>query len=177
MSEFDASIMDDATFRDIEGVDPGWTDPNQPNPPIPRDGPIVTRIEGPWGVPYVDGLEDPFEPTGLLAPSKDPQMDQPDIGWQMGPGDYEGAFRTRGPVRAWGHEISGGIWGDQALGRTMRFPVNIPDRYDVNGVWVGDYRDQLAYNLAVNNLPQFTEANAVEDLVTWEPPKFAGYEA
>lgn len=169
--------VDDAVFRDIEGVTPDWTNPNLPNPPIPRDEPIVTRIEGPWGVPWLDGQEDPFEPSGLLAPSKNPQIDEPDVGWSMPPGDYQGAFRTKGPVRAWGHEPSGGLWGDQALGRTMRFPVNVPDRYDANGVWVGDYRDQLAYNVAVNKMPSFTDTDAIEDLVTWEPPKFGGYGA
>lgn len=166
---------EDFVWRDLPATDPGWESPDTPNPPIPRTQPIETRIEGPWGLPWMEGLEQPNAPTGLSRPSKDPQIDQPDVGGVIGPGPYRGEYRTRGPVEAWGHEPSGGVWGDQAIGRTMRFPVNIPDRYDANGVWVGDYRDSLAQTVAVNNMPSFTEANAIEDLITWVPPSFSGY--
>jgi hypothetical protein len=162
------------TWRDLEGNQPEYNSGDKPNPPLTSE-PITTRIEGPWGLPWLDGLEDPAAPTGLTVTSPNPQIDQPDIGGVIGPGDFEGAFRTRGPVQAWGLEPSGGLWGDQAIGRTMRFPVNIPDRYDANGVWVGDYRDSLAGQLAANAQPAFTETDSVEDLITWVPPSFTGY--
>ena len=162
-------------WRDLPATNPGWESGDTPNPPIPRSEPIETRLEGPWGLPWMDGLETPSIPTGLLKPSPDPQMDRPDVGGVIGPGAYQGAFRTRGPVQAWSHEPSGGLTGDQAIGRTMRFPVNVPDRYDAAGVWVGDYRDLLAGQLIANNQPTFTEANSIEDLISWVPPRFAGY--
>lgn len=157
------------TFRDLIGEDPHWPmgAPDQPNAPLPRDEPVYTRIEGPWGLPWVEGLEDPNAPSGLLKPTADPQIDVPDVGWAMPPGDYAGEYRTSGPVQQFGLEPSGGLSGDQAIGRTMRFPVNIPDRYDVNGVHVGDYRDLLIGSLAVNNLPSFSDTMVIEDLVLW----------
>jgi len=165
-----------STWRDIEAVDPSWDQPNEPNPPIPAE-PITTRLEGPWGVPWIDGLEDPTATTGLARPSQEPSMPVVDTGWEMPPGDYRGEYRTRGPIQAFGHEVSGGLWGDQAIGRTMRFPINIPDRYDANGVWVGDYRDSLAAQLAANDSPAFSDYNSIDDLVTWTgPPAFAGWE-
>ena len=166
-----------STWRDIEGVDPAWNQPNEPNPPLPRSEPIVTRFEGPWGVPWIEGLEDPKSPSGLTAPTVNPGLDTPDVGWDMPPGDYRGEYRTRGPVQAWGHETSGGLWGNQAVGRTMRFPANIPDRYDANGVWVGDYRDSLAAQLIANQTPAFSDVNTIEDLVSWTGPEyFPGWE-
>jgi hypothetical protein len=94
----------------------------------------------------------------------------------MGPGDYRGEYRTQGPVQAWGLEPSGGLLGNQAIGRVMRFPVNVPERYDANGVNVGDYRDLLAGAIAANNAPTFTDANVIEDLVTWTGDQpFAGW--
>ncbi len=165
------------TWRDLEGEDPRYPlgAPDQTGPPIPAT-PVVTAIEGPWGLPWVDGLEEPTVPTGLLRPSAEPQMDTPDVGWAMLPGPYRGEYRTLGPVRAWGLEPSGGLGGDQAVGRTMRFPVNIPERYDANGVHVGDYRDLLAGQLAVNAAPSFTDANVIDDLVLWDGRQdFAGW--
>lgn len=167
----------DWTYRDLEGNDPRWPvgAPDLPNAPIPRDAPIITALEGPWGLPWVEGLENPSAPS-MPKPSADPQMDQPDIGWAMGPGAYRGEYRTLGPVQQFGLEPSGGLSGDQAVGRTMRFPVNIPDRYDVNGVNVGDYRDLLAGTIDMNNLPSFTDMNVVEDLVYWDGNQpFAGW--
>lgn len=170
-----------SVWRDLEGVGPGsvtWN-PDGPNPTIPRDATINARLEGPWGLPWIEGLEDPNASSGMVSPSPNPQIDQPDVGWKMGPGDYEGAFRTRGPIQAWGHEVSGGLWGDQALGRTMRFPANIPDRYDANGVWVGDYHDLLAATLQANEVPMFAdEIGGIEALVQWtgNTSTFTGWE-
>lgn len=173
----DRAYAEASTWRDLEGVTPAWLDAELPDPPLPRSEPITTRIEGPWGVPWIDGLEDPNASSGLSHPSPNPGLDTPDIGWVMPPGDYRGEYRTRGPVQQFGHEVSGGLWGDQALGRTMRFPANIPDRYDANGVWVGDYRDSLASQLEANSQPAFSDVNTIDDLVTWTgPPKFAGWE-
>lgn len=164
-------------WRDLEGNDPAYFADVRPNPPLPREGPITSRIEGPWGVPWIDGLEDPDAFTGLGHTTPDPQIDRPDIGGVIGPGDYRGEYRTRGPVQAWSHEASGGLWGNQAVGRTMRFPANIPDRYDVNGVWVGDYRDSLAAQLSANRVGAFTDVNSIEDLLSWQGPEsFPGWE-
>lgn len=167
--------MSTFTFRDLIGEDPRWPmgAPDQPNAPLPRNEPVTTRIEGPWGIPYIEGLEDPNASTGLLNPSPNPAYEVPDVGWSMPPGDYAGEYRTLGPVQQFGHEVSGGLTGDQAIGRTMRFPVNVPDRYDANGVNVGDYRDLLAGALAANNLPTFSDTAVIEDLVLW--PGDAGF--
>lgn len=165
-------------WRDLEGNDPRWPmgAPNQPSPPLPRNAPIITAIDGPWGLPWLEGLEDPDASSGLLRPSKNPQIDEPDVGWTMPPGAYRGEYQTLGPVQPWGLEPSGGLTGDQAVGRTMRFPVNIPDRYDANGVNVGDYRDLLAGALDANNAPTFTDTNVVDDLVYWDGSRpFTGW--
>lgn len=170
------------TWRDLEGVVPnGPSDYTAyPDMPIPHNAPVTTPAVGdwgPWGLPYLDGLEDPNATTGLLKPTADVQMDRPDVGWQMGPGDYRGEYRTRGPVQPWGLEPTGGFSGNQAIGRIMRFPANIPERYDVNGVNVGDYRDLLAQTLASNSVPEFTDTEVVENLVQWSgPSSFAGWE-
>jgi hypothetical protein len=130
-------------------------------------------------MPWLDGLENPNAVIQGIAVTADPQIDKPDVGGVIPPGDYRGEYRTLGPVRAWGLEASGGWNGDQAIGRIMRFPANIPERYDVNGVNVGDYRDILASTMWVNNQPQFTETNVIDDLVQWTGPNatFAGWES
>lgn len=174
--------MADFTWRDLEGENPDWgNSPNEPDPPIPHDLPIYTPgvgDNGPWGMPWIDGLENPDAVISGIQSSPDPQIDRPDVGAVMGPGDYRGEYRTLGPVRAWGLEPSGGWSGDQAIGRMMRFPANIPERYDANGVYVGDYRDILASTMAAQNRPAFTDTNVVEDLVQWMGPvsTFNGWE-
>lgn len=148
-------------WRDLNtGVNPSWADPTQADgandgPGIPSE-PIVTRIEGPYGLPWFDAQESPFVTTGLET-SPDPTYPNEDVGRLPIVGAYEGAFRTHGPVRAFGHEVSGGLTGDQALGRIMRFPANIPDRYDANGVDIGDYRDELAAAIAANDAPSISD--------------------
>lgn len=161
------------TWRDLEtGVDPGWLNPEEvdgafDNPGTPPE-PIHTRIEGPWRIPWYDGLEDPFYPTNLpLLSSPNPTYPVEDIGAEPIVGAYDGAYRTLGPVGAWGHEPSGGLGGDQAIGRIMRFPANIPSRYDQNGVFQGDYRDELIATLDYGNPPIVSDAEVTTSLTQW----------
>jgi hypothetical protein len=168
----------DFFWRDIEGVDPERANSGDyPDPSLPTN-PIYTPAVGigPWGVPWQDGQENP-DAGEKIAPSPDPQMDVPDLGWTPLPGAYDGAYRTRGPIMPWGLEPTGGLFGDQAVGRIMRFPANIPDRYDANGVNVGDYRDLLAVTLERNDTPAFTDAPSVADIVSWQPEQdFGGWD-
>lgn len=166
-SGFTGQQLDTGTWRDIDtGVNPFWGEPEEMfNDRGVLNEPITTRMEGPWGVPYWDGLEDPTAPTGLPAESPNPTYPDESVGGRQGPGAYQAAFRTLGPVRAWGHEPSGGIWGDQSIGRIMRFPANIPERYDVDGVRVGDFRDELAGAIAANNAPVVSDADVYNELV------------
>lgn len=160
--------MFDYAWRDVEGVDPEKNDSGAlPDLPLPHDAPIYTNFDGPWGTPWLDGFESPDAARGELTPSPNPTYPEEDVGRLMPPGDYEGAYRTLGPVQQWGHEASGGWNGDQAIGRIMRFPANIPDRYDANGVSVGDYRDLLAGSLAANQVDMFSDTNNIDDLVSW----------
>lgn len=171
------------TWRDIEGVEPEWATPewadganDQPGtPPVP----IATRIDGPFGVPYFDGLEDPFvswEGPLLSSPNPLPWTPNEDVGAVPIVGAYDGAYRTMGPVQAWGLEPSGGmvddngviLMGDQAIGRIMRFPANIPERYDANGVYSGaDYRDELVALIANGDLPIVSDAEVTTNLTLW----------
>ena len=170
--------MSDSVWRTIEGENPERSNSGDfPDPPIPGTPIYTSGLEdGPWGVPWLDGLENP-DAAARMAPSPDPQMDVPDIGWKALPGAYEGAYRTRGPVMQWGHEVSGGWDVDQEIGRIMRFPANIPERYDANGVWVGDYRDLLAVSLERDQVPAFTDTTSVAQLLQWEPAAtFGGWD-
>jgi hypothetical protein len=162
---------DIGTWRDLAtGVDPNWSDPENADGALDSAGdpgePINTRLDGPNGLPWWDGLEDPFIVTGLTT-TADPQYPDEAVGAQPIVGAYEGAYRTRGPVYAWGFEPSGGLNGDQALGRIMRFPANLPDRYDPNGVWNIDYRDELAATLDANDAPDISNATLSTDLLLW----------
>jgi hypothetical protein len=164
---------DIGTFRDLEtGVDPAWGEPENAKADL-GDGslpgsPINTRLEGPWGIPWWEGLEDPTSPSGLaFTESPNPTYPNESVGAEPLPGAYDGAYRTVGPVQAWGHEPSGGLWGDQALGRIMRFPANIPERYDDQGVWSGDWRDDLAASVAANDAPLVTDGDITTSLLQW----------
>lgn len=167
------SYEDTGVWRDLAtGVDPMWGNPQDADGALDAAGtppePIHTRLDGPWGLPWWDGLEDPTSPTGLpFRESPNPSYPDESIGAKPLPGAYEPAVRTVGPVRAFGHEPSGGLSGDQAVGRIMRFPANIPDRYDPNGVWNLDYRDELAASIAANESPLITEAEATTSLLLW----------
>lgn len=171
------------SWRDIEGTvplydDPEWADGATDQPGTP-DTPVYTRVEGPWGVPWFDGHEDPNIATGLYA-SNDPLPWSPyqDVGGQSIVGAYEGAYRTHGPVNPNinGLEASGGmidtpngmLMGDQMIGRLMRFPANIPGRYDTNGVYGGmDYRDELAALIANGDAPIVSDTEVTTNLVNW----------
>ena len=104
------------TWRDLHvGVNPAYSDPewadaatDQPGDP---EAPIDTRIDGPWGLPWFEGFETPDIATGLFT-SMDPGLPFEDVGALPIVGAYEGAYRTQGPVQAWGHEPSGGPGGD-----------------------------------------------------------------
>lgn len=165
--------MANGTWRDLDtGVDPyvlfgdkTWADGATDQPGDPGE-PIHTRLEGPWGIPWWDGSEEPGWTTGLTS-SPDPQEAFPNVGERPIAGAYEGAYRTDGPVRAWGHEVSGGYHGDQAIGRIMRFPANVPDRYDPNGVWNADYKDELAQAILNNQQPIVGEAEYTTSLLLW----------
>lgn len=164
----------DGAWRDVDtGVNPEWDDPEESNaatdgPRIPLE-PIYTRFDGPWGMPWWDAVEDPYGRVDL-RPSPDPLPWSPreDVGGLPMVGAYEGAYRTRGPVQAWGHEPSGGLSGDQALGLLMRFPANVPERYDEYGVWNTDIRDDLAGAMAVSDLPYESDAAVTYDLLAWQ---------
>lgn len=161
------------TWRDLAtGVNPYWGNPEDADGAIDQAGdpgePINTRIEGGSAsvLPWYDALEDPGWATGLIT-SPNPTYPEEDVGKKSIVGAYEPAVRTRGPVTQFGHESSGGLWGDQAVGRIMRFPANIPDRYDPNGVSNIDYRDELAASIAANGRGLVTEAEYTTDLLLW----------
>lgn len=167
-------VMEDAgVFRDVTtGVDPSWAFPTDADGALDAAGdpgePVTTRIEGPWGAPWWEGLEDPTSPIGMpYTESPNPTYPNPSVGAKELPGAYEGAYRTHGSVYRWGHEPSGGFTGDQAIGRIQRFPANIPDRYDPNGVWNTDYKDELAAVIAANKQPIITDAEVTTDLTLW----------
>lgn len=163
----------DGDWRDLAtGIDPVWDEPTEADGAI--DGgsiplePIDTRLEGPWGLPWYDAMEDPFVLTDLaISANPLPWSPEEDIGNSPMVGAYEGAFRTLGPVQAWGHEPSGGLTGDQAIGRIMRFPANMPERYDPYGVFNTDVRDDLAGAMAVDNLPYHDTAEITTNLLQW----------
>lgn len=125
-------------------------------------GPITTKLPG--APAWYDGLEDPF--TGPMLPLSElqPYADQT-VGAQTPPGAYEGSFRTHGPVDGFGHEVSGGWWGDQAIGRRQKFSPYIPERYDRNGVQMPSYADELAAALAHNGMGVVSESEYTTSLL------------
>lgn len=130
-----------------------------PIPPGPIEGDFGA-LEGGGGsvLPWWDASENPYAPTGFYA-SMDPTYPYEDRGGLPIVGAYEPAVRTVGPARPWGYEVGGGLGGDQALGRIMRFPANVPmrdDPYD-EGVWLGDVHDELSIAVANNSQDQVTE--------------------
>lgn len=163
----------DGAWRDIEtGVNPEWDDPQEANaatdgPGIPPE-PIYTRLEGPWGVPWWDAVEDPYvENPVFKSPDPLPWSPNQDVGWKPIAGAYRGEYRTRGPVRAWGHEPSGGLFGDQNLGYIMRFPANAPERFDPYGVWNTDIRDDMGAAMALDDIRYESDRGVVSNLLVW----------
>ncbi len=169
---YDSEPYWDGVWMDLNtGVDVATMDNMSPafdQPGIPA-APIDTRLEGPWGLPYWDGKEDPNNFLDFLAVSPNPTPWSPneDVGIRPRVGAYEGAYRTRGAVQAWGDEASGGLWGNQYAGRIMRFPVNIPERWDPYGVFDTDIKDDLAASMAADNLPYRNDAAVTTSLLQW----------
>lgn len=169
----------DGAWRDLEGVNPvgfdieladGATD----QPGTPRE-PIYTRLEGPWQLPWWDASEDPYRRSDIpLSPNPLPWSPNEDVGVLPRLSTYEGAFRSRGSVGAWGHEVSGGLSGDQAIGLIMRFPANAPDRFDAYGVWNTDIRDDLAAGMDNEDLPYRSDRSVSAGLLQW-PSNVGGY--
>lgn len=163
----------DGTWRDLAtGVNPEWMNPEEAN--AANDGPgtpafpIYTRLEGPWGLPWWDGAEDPYCQVQVAqSPNPLPWSPNEDVGNQPRLGAYEGAYRTRGPVQAWGHEPSGGLFGDQALGLIMRFPANSPNRYDPYGVFTTDVKDDLAASMDIDDLAYVSDTSVTRNLLNW----------
>lgn len=158
-------------WRDLPtGVNPAWGNPTDADGALDQAGtppePIPTRLEGPYGLPWFEGLEQPFVVTGLDS-SMNPTYPEEDVGKQPIVGAYEGAYRTHGPVVQFGLEPSGGLYGDQAVGRIMRFPANIPERYDANGVSFIDYRDELAASIAANDVPIVSDTEITTSLLQY----------
>jgi hypothetical protein len=140
-----------------------------PIPEVPWDLP-ESGLEGGAAMvlPWFDAQEDPVARTGMYA-SMDPTYPQQDIGGKSIVGAYEAAVRTQGPVYQWGHEVSGGLHGDQAEGRIMRFPANVPSRHDPmsDPVWQGDYRDELASAITNNAQGYTTESEYTASLLSY----------
>jgi hypothetical protein len=154
------------------GVDPDFRDPENADgatdyPYIPRDQPVDTRIEGPWGLPWWESLEQPDALSGQVK-SPDLQFPEQDVGASPIGGAYEGAYATIGPITAFGEE-------SQMLGRIMRFPANIPERGDPNGVFDTDWRDQLGSAIDANNAPYITDAEVTTMLVNYPDAGYYGF--
>lgn len=137
------------------------------------DHAIITDLENYQGgsammLPWFDADEEPFIASGVTS-SMEPTYPDEAVGARPIVGAYEGAFRSQGPVYQWGHEVSGGLWGDQAMGRIMRFPANIPDRSDPynEGVWAGDYRDELAAAIATNGMGLITDEEMTASMLAF----------
>ena len=153
-----------------ENADAAWDQVPIPTEEIETD--LGMFQGGPAMVlPWWDATENPTAGTGLYS-SNDPHYPHQDVGGRGIVGAYEPAVRTRGPVYQFGHEPSGGLTGDQALGRIMRFPANVPDRFDpdAEGVWQGDYRDELAAAIASSGQGVVTETEYIGSLLMYDGP-------
>lgn len=156
-----------------ENATPENADASWDQVPIPHNAPITTDLENFQGgsammLPWFDATESPSAPTGVFE-SMDPTYPHEDVGARPVTGAYESAVRTLGPVCQWGHEASGGLHGDQALGRIMRFPANVPDRSDPynEGVWQGDYSDELAAAVATNGMGLISDEEMTASLLSF----------
>jgi hypothetical protein len=174
MSRYATQVLK-GTWRGLQtGVDPMYSNPewadgatDQPGDP---GAPIETPLEGGGGMvlPWFDAHEDPTAATGLYASmNPTPWVLVQDAGGQPVAGAYEPAVKTRGPVYQWGHEPSGGLMGDQAMARIMRFPANKPERYDPNGVQMPSYSDELAAAIATNGMGVITESEYTTELINF----------
>lgn len=116
------------------------------------------------GFPWPDVQEDPDHYAGVPI-TLDPMMDTPDLGNSEIVGAWDGTFGTNGPVVQWGYEVSGGLDGDQAMGRVMRFQNMGPERYSANGVQEPSYADELAARIASNGQGQVTDNEIMTNLL------------
>ena len=136
-------------------------------PPVP----IATDIPNSLA-PWIEGLEDPEADTGLMA-SPDPSLPVPDVGKSSIVGAYEGAVRTEGPASYFpGQEVSGGPWGDQALGRRMLFKIPLvvagPDTAFEGKVQDTNWQDELAAAIMHNGQGDVTDEEVTNRLLLWE---------
>lgn len=119
--------------------------------------------------PWYDGHEDPYAyPAEMpFLQSPDPQYADVSVGAAMPVGAYDGTYYTRGPVSFGlsGMDESGGLSGDQALGRRMKFEPYIPERYDVDGITTPSYADELAAAIAANGQGQVSDAEMTTSLL------------
>lgn len=141
----------------------GYADGSLDAPGMPAL-PIATDMTFAVGIPWYDGQEDPAAP-GLDWSSAEPHYPVDDEGALPIAGAYDGAYNTRGPVVNFGHEVSGGPYGDQALGKRQVFLPYVPERYDANGVQVGDYADVVAAAVAAGNIPQPDESEYLASIL------------
>lgn len=173
MSRLAAQVMR-GTWRGLPtGVNVMYDNPELADGATDQPGdtgaPIETEITGGAAMvlPWFDALEDPDQDPGLFHVdiNSTSYHDSQIAGAMPIVGAYEPAVKTRGPVRQWGHEVSGGLTGDQEMARIMRFPANIPERYDPNGVWNIDYADELAEAIASNGYGTVTEQDYTTQLL------------
>lgn len=123
-------------------------------------------------VPWTEAFETPDASTGLVS-SPNPSLPVPDEGKASIVGAYEGAFATRGPTSVGlGYEMSGGPYGNQALGRRMMFklPLTMSTQSFPGEGKVTDaaWADELAAAIANNGQGQVTDAEVTTSLVLWQ---------
>lgn len=136
-------------------------------PPVPISTDLPQSL-----LPWIDGLEDPEASTGLLS-SPDPSLPEPDIGKSPIVGAYEGAVRSEGPTSYFpGYEVSGGPWGDQALGRRMLFKIPLvmagQDAAFEGKVQDTNWQDELAAAIMHNGQGEITNEEVTNRLLLWE---------
>lgn len=151
--------------------EPNYLDESTPDltdgylPLLPEDMILPQAVAAPW----FDGHEDPYAyPAGMpFLESPEPQYVDQSAGASMPPGAYDGTYYTHGPVSygLGGMDESGGLGGDQALGRRMKFDPYIPERYDANGITMPSYADELAAAIAANGQGQVTDAEMTTSLL------------
>lgn len=151
-------------WRGLLGDNPNDANASQADGPIPPHVDYVF-VPTPTGFPWGDVQEDPDAMYSGIDYTNDVQIDVPDVGNQQIAGAWDGAYATKGPIVPWGYEVSGGLDGDQALGRTMRFQNMGPERYAANGVQEPSWADELAARLAYNGMGQVTEAEYTTSLL------------
>lgn len=153
----DSTANSDGQYYNVDGAndDPG-------TPP----GPVETAIPWAVGVPYDEAVWDEPEWVWGGFRSPDPTLPQPDQGAAPAPGAYDGRYADIGAVQRFGHEMSGGPYGDQALGQRMTFLPYIPERYDANGVQTESYADLVAASVASQGYPVPQDSEYMADLLT-----------